>query len=107
MSIEALNKIQEAESQAEALRVDAMHEARDIIKGVEEAIGAENRQAMQLIRDSAQQVVADQRASTEDEIRALDLQRSSQREEIRRDVLGRVDAAGRRIFERIVGNGNR
>jgi len=104
--MEALNHIREAEARAEQLRQDAQREARDIVKGVEEAIAAENRQSQQFIRDGAQQVIENARASILREIEAIDARMAVKLDRAREEAEKRVPDAGRRIFERIVGDGD-
>jgi hypothetical protein len=106
MPMEALNQIREAEALAEELRQDAQREARDIIKGVEEAIAVENRQSQQFIRDAQQQVIDSARASALREIEAIDARMAAKRGKAREEAEKRVPDAGRLIFERIVCDGD-
>lgn len=103
MAIELLRQIQEAEQQAETIRQDAAREARDIIKGVESAITAQNRQAAAELREKVQGVLSDARSATEDEIRTLEVRRGAEREEVKKAAKGKIKAAGKAVFERIVG----
>ena len=103
MSAEILKRIQEAEGQADQIRQEAAHDARDIVKGVESAISAQTRDAQKELRDKVQTVLSDARAATEDEIRTLEVRRAAEREELRKAAKERVKAAGEAIFERIVG----
>lgn len=103
MAIELLRQIQEAEKKADEVRQDAAREARDIIKGVESAITAQNRQTSVELREKVQGVLGDARSATEDEIRTLEVRRASEREEVKKAARGKVKSAGQAIFERIVG----
>lgn len=103
MSSEILGRIQEAEKQAEAIRQEAVRDARDIVKGVEAAILSEKRDAQKELREKVQCILSDARAATEDEIRTLEVRRGAEREELKRAAKERVEAAGNAIFERIVG----
>ena len=107
MTDELLDKIEAAEAEAEGLRAEAAREARDIVKSVEEACLAEEREAMLKIRQDANQIIDQMRQVTQDEIRTLEVRRSAEREAMRGIAQARVDIAANAIFERIVLHGNR
>ena len=67
----------------------------------------ENRQTAAEIRDAAQKVIAEAGEQTRAEIRALEADRSAQREAVKQAAEQKVQAVGQAIFERIVLHGNR
>ncbi len=102
-----LTEITEAEAQADEIRAQAQKEAREIIKAVEEANLAMERQAQRDMHDLAAKQVEDAKAATMDEIKALELRRSSEREALKRTAQAKVSQAGAALFERVVSHGNR
>lgn len=107
LSLDLLSQIERAEQSAEEVRADAAREARDILKAVEEACLVSERDAARDIREGAQRLTEETRIGTQDEIRALEVRRSGEREILRRDAQGRVAQAGGLVFERVVKNGHR
>ena len=107
MSMALLKQIEQAERQAEEIRVNAAREAREIIKAVEEEVAAGARQAAKEIREDAQRLIEEARLGTEDEIKSLEVRRTAEREAMRQLAQNRVDNAARAVFERIVKDGNR
>ncbi len=102
-----LEQIEQAERQAEEIQKQAQREAREILKSVEEANIQMERQALRDMHDAAARRLEEARISTQDEIKALELRREGEREALKRTAQARVSQAGRTVFERVVGNGNR
>ena len=90
MSLDALNRIREAEQQAEQIRAQAQREARDIVSGVEEALVGENRQSYEFIRESARQIVNNAEASAQREIAADNKRYEARRAQARAEAVKRV-----------------
>ena len=107
MSSSILDKIGAAEHQADAIRVQAAREARDILKAVEEANAAQARQAARSQSEAAQRRLEAARVLIGDEIKALEVRRGAEREAIRKSASARVGQAGQLIFERVVLDGHR
>ena len=107
MSKELLSEIQKAEAEAERLHNEANREARDMIKGVEEAIRGENRRTAAAIREEAQKVLSDAEAKVKKEITTLESRRAEERMQTQTAAEKRTSAAGKFIFERVVLHGNR
>lgn len=102
-----LDQIEQAEQQADNMRAQAQKEARDIIKSVEEANQAMERQQTKEMHEAASHRLEEARVATQDEIKALELRREGEREALKRTAQARVSQAGAAVFERIVANGNR
>lgn len=102
-----LDQIELAEQQADEIRAGAQKEAREILKSVEEANQIMERQQTREMHDAAARRIDEARVTTDDEIRALQMRRESEREALKRTAQARVSQAGRAVFERIVHNGNR
>lgn len=107
MAQSLLTEILAAEQRAEALIAQAQSEAREIVKAVEEANAALTRQAVQDMHEAAQKRLSDARAATQDEIKALELRRSAEREALKRTAQQRVSQAGAAVFEKVVNHGDR
>lgn len=103
MAMELLRQIQEAEKQAEQIRQDAAHEARELMKAAETQIASQARQDAADIKAKVQQVLADAGAATDDEIHTIEVRQGIEREEMKRVASAKVASAGRAVFERIVG----
>lgn len=107
MSSTILEQIEKAEHEAESIRVQATREARDIVKAVEEASIAQGRQAARSQAEAAQRKIEAARVLIGDEIKALEVRRGAERENLRKAASARVDKAGQLIFERVVLDGHR
>lgn len=102
-----LERIQAAEEEAQAIRAQAAREARDILKATEEDMSLKARQMAKAQTELAQRRVEGARVMIGDEIKALEVRRSAQREAMKKEAAARVDQAGKLIFERVVLNGHR
>lgn len=107
MSIALIHDIRAAEQAAEEIREAAAREARDIVKGVEEALAAFEREENAKTRESVAQQLAEAKKRAEIEIHSIEARRSAERQALRQVAEGRVSRTAQSIFERIVGNGNR
>ncbi len=107
MSLDLLTEIEETEALAEAIKQEAIAEAREMIKAAEEAILAAERDAAKEAREDAASVVDEAEVGAQDQIRALEIRKTSERKLLRDSGIGRIDRAGAFIFERVVGHGDR
>ena len=107
MSESILLQIEKMEQEAEQIVRDASRQARDMVKSVDEACGAQERGAARDIRDSAQRLLEERRQGVQGEIKLLEVKRAAEREAHCQDAMKRVPMAADLIFERIVKNGNR
>ncbi len=102
-----LKQIEEAEAAAESIRLDAVREARDMLKSVEEAGISQARQAAKALSEETQKRMDAARVLIRDEIKSLEVRRGAEREAMRNLAMARVKDAGLAVFERIVSDGNR
>lgn len=107
MSLELLNTIREAESKAEAIKAEAQREAREIIKGVEAAVGEAQRQGALENRTLYQQIVEEKRRTVQSHIDSKQGQRDAQRLALSSAAQACMDQAVTMIVERVIGDGNR
>lgn len=107
LSVTLLDQIMEAEAKADQIRAEAQKEAREIIKSVGEANQAMERQTAREMHDRAQRKLDEARTSVQDEIKALELRRASEREALKRTAQARVSQGAQAVFERVVNNGSR
>lgn len=107
MSLELLNEIRSAEDKAENAKLEAQRQAREIIKAVETACAASERNAavdhrtlyqqlMEKRRQAVEAKLADERAGTETRVKA-DMEAAAKH----------LDQAADLIFERVVTHGDR
>jgi cell division septum initiation protein DivIVA len=102
-----IQQLEEAERAADAIELNAVKEAREMLKGVEEALTARSRQTIRDFHQQAQRMLEDERAKTNEEISRLNEKRDAEHRALRDAALKNADAAGKMIFERIVADGNR
>lgn len=102
-----LDKIEQAEAQADMIRANAQKEAREMIKAVEEANLSMERQMTKDMHDKASHRLEEAKIATQDEIKALEMRRSSEREALKRTAQAHVSQAGMAVFERVVNHGDR
>ena len=107
MSITVLKQIEDSEVTAESIRMDALKQAREMIKSVEEACVIEARQSAKVLGEEMQKRAEDARVLIGDEIKSLEVRRSTERESLRARAQARVGQAGQDVFERVVDNGHR
>ena len=106
MSLEILQSIEQAESQAEQVRGDAQREARDMLKSVEAACVARERAAAIDHRGLYQQLMEQNRVSVEGELAKKSQTLAKERAALCKDAEARLDQAATQIFERIVRHGH-
>lgn len=106
MSMELLGRVEQAEAQAEAIRAQAQQEAREMIKGVEEACVAGERAAALDQRGMSQRILEDARSTAEKRIEAMAADETASREAMVADAKKKVGAAATLIFKRVVEDGN-
>ena len=106
MSLEILQSIERAESQAEHVRGDAQRAARDMLKSVEAACVAHERAAAIEHRGLYQQLMEQNRVSVEGELAKKSQTLAKERAALCRDAETRLDQAATQIFERIVRHGH-
>lgn len=106
MPMTLLDQIEQAEQEADVIRANAQKEAREIIKSVEEANSAMERQMTSDIYEQSSKKVESARTATQDEIKALELRREAQREALKRQAQSRVSQAAMAVFERVVHHGD-
>ena len=107
MSMTLIHDINAAENAAEEIRQVAARDARDLVKGVEEALAAYEREENAKTRDAAAQALSEAKKRAETDIHAIEVRRSAERQALRQVAEGRVAKAAQFIFERIVADGDR
>ena len=107
MALQALEEIKAAEAQAEIIRQKAQAQVREMQKSVEAANLATERNAALEQRALAQRILEEAAAQARLLIQKREQQACGQREAIGKAAQGRLEEAARRIFERIVADGNR
>lgn len=107
MSLDIIKRIEAAETKAEAMRAEAQKEARELLKGVEEACVAGERASASEQRRMAQRVIDDARLVAEKRTQALAKEEATAREQVVAAARQKLDAAAQRIFERTVQDGDR
>ncbi len=107
LSIELLTKVEKAEAEAEEIRAAAAREARDMLKGAEEAVLAESRAASLAHRELVTQALEQAKLDVEQEIQRTEKQQTSERAAQREQAMARIDRAAAIIFERVVNDGHR
>lgn len=107
MSESIMLQIERMEQEAEQIVHDASHQARDIVKSVDEACMVQERMALKDIRDEVQKQLEERKKGVQGEIKLLAVKRAAEHEEMYRDAQKRVAMAADLIFERIVKNGTR
>ncbi len=107
MSVEILKQIEQAEHKAADRYAQAQREARDIIKAVEEACLADERNAQLEHRALSQRVQEDARATAKKQIVELEKAEVLEAEKVTKAAQQRLPEAARLIFERVVTDGSR
>lgn len=107
MSMELLQRIEQAETQAEGIRAQAQREARDILKGVEETIVTSERSAVLEHRAMAQHVLEEAERTAHKRIGQAAAAEAEQRAETVAAARQRLQAAANLIYERVVNDGHR
>ena len=107
MSLELLNSIQEAEARADAERNDAQREAREIIKGVDDACLENERRAAVEHRALFQAVLEEKKKQVELKLAQLALGKEKAREEMVNAARQHLAGAADFIAERVLSDGHR
>lgn len=106
MSVAMLDQVRAAEEKADAIRREAAEQAREIIKGVEEAILEEQRQNNTKLRARYQEKMKENRLAVEAALRARDGEKQRALEALRLQAGQRQQAAARLIVERVMQHGD-
>ncbi len=107
VSLELLARVEQAEAAAEERRASAQKEAREILKGVEEATLAMGRAAGLANRELAAEVLNAARAEAQRQIEAKQKAEAAEHEALRALAAQKLANASSIIFERVVNDGHR
>lgn len=107
MSMDLLSKVEGAEALAEEQRAAAQREAREILKGVEEATLAAGRAGSLANRDLSAEALAGARAEAQRAIEANRRTEAAERDALRARAVERLPQATTIILERVVDDGHR
>jgi len=107
MAIKLLDDIHAAEDAAEQLVHDAQHEAREMVKGTQEAVLANERDAAARLREEYQKILAEKRAAVEEDIRKNANDKQKAAEALAEKAREKLPDAAKAIFERVMSDGNR
>lgn len=107
MSLELLQSIEKAEGRAEEIRANAQKEAREMLKGVDEACVSNERAAALDHRAQAQRIAEEARNAASRRIEAMAADEAKAREQVTTAARAKLDAAANLIFERVVVDGHR
>ena len=107
MALEMLEKVREAEKNAAERFTAAQNEAREIIKGVEEACLESERRENAEIRILYQQKMEQAEKAVKAELDGMQKEKSTARTRMAERSRANIPQASALIFERIVNNGNR
>lgn len=107
MSIELLKSIQEAEDKAEAIKSEAQREARDIIKGVDEVITQNKRQAALESRALYQTLLEKERADIQSQIDSEKGERELRKDNLILMANQHMEDAVALIIKKVISDGNR
>jgi hydroxypyruvate isomerase len=105
LSDELLDAIEAAESEAERIRAEAEIKANEIISAARESCRAQEHEAAGETRLSVRRALDRARAVTEEEIHAMELRRSLERDAMRELALNRVELAATFIMEKVACHG--
>lgn len=103
---ELLGIIRAAEADADKIKADAQHEAREVVKAAEEACLFEERRMNAELRARHQQVLEQKRAAVEQEIQNDAGLRQKELDALSNRAKARMQAAADLIFERVVADGH-
>lgn len=101
MAIDLMERIAQAEAAAEEVRARAGAEAREILKSVEEASLAANRELQKELREENACQLAAARESATAEIQRAGAGEEARRAQQRAQAQARLDQAAARIYERV------
>lgn len=106
MSLELLQSVENAEANADQIRLEAQHQARELLKKAEEACAAQARDAAKAHRALLQQELDTATQAIAADIKAqggrLDVQRAARRATATENLPKAVEF----VFERILSHGN-
>ena len=107
MAVALLEQVRAAEEKADAIRREAADQARDMLKGVQEATQEENRQYAAELRARYQDKMSEARQAAEEAIRSRSGEKQQALEEMKRSAQQREEKAAALIVERVMQHGNR
>ena len=107
MAVALLEQVRAAEEKADAIRRKAADQARDMLKGVQEATQEENRQYAAELRARYQDKMGEARQAAEEAIRSRSGEKEQALEEMKRSAQQREEKAAALIVERVMQHGNR
>ena len=107
MALELLEAVRKAEEAADGIRRDALEQARDMVKSVEEATIESGRQATAELRSAYQERMNAYRAQMDESIARNAGERQRELAQLRQTAAARIDRAAALIAERVLGHGDR
>ena len=106
LTLELLTQIRKMEQDADKMRQDASHQAREILSGVEEAMAAQQRQNALELRTMTQNILAEARIKAEKEIELLSAGNEKENASLYESAQIKLEQAAQWIVERIVNDGH-
>ena len=107
MAVALLEQVRAAEEKADAIRRKAADQARDMLKGVQEATQEENRQYAAELRARYQDKMGEARQAAEEAIRSRSGEKQQALGEMKRSAQQREEKSAALIVERVMQHGNR
>ena len=106
MAFDLLLRIRQAEHDADITRQDASYQAREILRGVEEAMAAQQRQSAVELRGMSQSILEEARIKAEKEIDQLARENGKANALLCESAQQKNEQAAQWIVERIVNDGH-
>lgn len=107
MSLQLLQHIEEAETKAEEIRLEAQRQTRDMLKSVEEACITQERDATQQHRAHTKRMLEDAQAKMTVHLAKAAQAQAALREKEIASAKQKLPAAVQFILERVVNHGDR
>ena len=107
MALELLEAVRQAEGKADQIRRDALDQAREMVKSVEEATLESTRQVAAELRGAYQTRMNEYRGAMEAKIAQSAGEKQADLEKLRKDADVRLPRAATLIVERILDHGDR
>ena len=107
MAIELLEAVRKAEDSADQIRRDALEQAREMVKSVEEATLENARLAAAELRSVYQTKMNEYRGAMEAKIAQSAGEKQAELSQLRQAAAARLPQAASLIVERILGHGDR
>ena len=104
MSLEAVQRVAEAEEKARARRAEAAEACKKLVADAEQAGQDRLAQAVQAAEDQAAEAMAQAEAAAAEDARAVEAEALQSCEGLRRAAAGRLDDAAALIIRRVVGD---